>query len=495
MAPIFSCVATLLLVGTVYFAVTRNRRKGRWFGKFSFPRPSLRPVRYEAPKDDWVIDHPEDTSVGGQESRADVEASRSSLSLDNHHLRNNNGVEGPYLGNVNNSKSASRKKILQKLKHSASNSNMEKNGSTSTLASAPRPPALDLTSSNDPSPALASKWSDSDSCHTVPQQAKRLPGSATFSALVNHVKIPFGHRPHRLQHVAPDPRFQLDDYDATPPGSRKPTYDQTIAGILANTGRSGGREAAGRPETRPVNEERQSLITEEDRMSNNVFLISKRPGEDFTVESSRGWGSGVPSSRPVNSDIQVQSPTESNHDSEFLKTYGQPQEQVCLLLHRFLFGPLTYLGRSMSSQPMFHQCHAIRPQSLLPEPTQTHHIRLRMCLTMSRSHRYYLRALPQEKHQTRSRLLLLVSFQSLLGAMPTPQDDTPRLIPLQMARQGFDYCQLLNPTLMHSIKRHRRSRRTQRGLCRMKKADGTFNLLERIRRDSGRLPSILFHLH
>ncbi|KAH6903172.1 hypothetical protein BKA70DRAFT_602682 [Coprinopsis sp. MPI-PUGE-AT-0042] len=326
LAPILSCVATLLMVGIVYFTVTRNRRKGPWFGKFSFPRPSLRPVRYEAPKDDWVIDQQEDTFDRRQEGRTDVGASRSSLSLDADYRQNNHSAKGPYLGQASNSKNASKKNVLKKLKHSASNPDLEKNASTSTIASAVRPPAIDLTLANNPalaSPPLASKWSDTDSLRTAPQQAKRLPGTATFNALVNQVRIPFG-RPHRLQHVAPDPRFQLDDYNASPPASRKPTYDQTIAGILANTGRS-GLEAARRPDARAANEERQSLITDEDRTSNHVFLISKQPGEDFSVGSDQGQRSEAMSSRQVHSDIQIQSPTETTRES--WRPNGQPQEQ------------------------------------------------------------------------------------------------------------------------------------------------------------------------
>ncbi|KAH6891773.1 hypothetical protein BKA70DRAFT_1441177 [Coprinopsis sp. MPI-PUGE-AT-0042] len=326
LAPILSCVATLLLVGIVYFAVTRNRRKGPWFGKFSFPRPSLRPVRYEAPKDDWVIDQQEDIFDLRQEGRTDVGASRSSLSLDADYRQNNHSAKGPYLGQASNSKNASKKNVLKKLKHSASNPDLEKNASTSTIASVVRPPAIDLTLANNPalaSPPLASKWSDTDSLRTAPQQAKRLPGTATFNALVNQVRIPFG-RPHRLQHVAPDPRFQLDDYNASPPASRKPTYDQTIAGILANTGRS-GLEAARRPDARAANEERQSLITDEDRTSNHVFLISKQPGEDFSIGSHQGQRSEAMSSRQVHSDIQIQSPTESTRES--WRPNGHPQEQ------------------------------------------------------------------------------------------------------------------------------------------------------------------------
>ncbi|KAG2016486.1 hypothetical protein CC2G_009652 [Coprinopsis cinerea AmutBmut pab1-1] len=328
-APVASAVGTMVILGLMLLLVGRKRACFRRV-KAAF-HPSLQPVRYEKAKEDWTIDRNEEvpTFIGPRPSVTDI--SNLSVVDQSYVFGRQNSVQQPV--HLQPAVPVDRKPSPRPLPTALPNANQSSvvdlnaiDSSRSQLAPLP----LYLTSDDGASrltPPLQSKWSESEhqaSLEALPITAthtsKRMPGSATLHSVVNHLKgvpsaipNPFRARPTRLKHVLPKPGFRLDDYDAASEAGRRATQDSALD------------MAADRD---PASEERETLISEDDRHHNRVFLISKVPGENFTIgsktESRQSHGNVTVSnvnSSTVNSNIQVVTPTTESSSAAPWKSF------------------------------------------------------------------------------------------------------------------------------------------------------------------------------
>ncbi|TFK20731.1 hypothetical protein FA15DRAFT_673196 [Coprinopsis marcescibilis] len=293
-APVISAVVAVIATCLAYYFWARIRGRTPHFTAFrskvsesfnvnSVFEPSLKPVRREEPNDGWVIDQNEDPPSSVQQtvqiaSIPEVVYQRAKL---------DDPDQGRPAG------------------HRKDNSQSQQSKQTTHVDARPIS-ALDLTDNSNgrTTPPPMSKWSDSDhrshnlQYHTyTPQHSKRLPGSSTINTFVSHLKgvpssiNPFKSRPAPVKHVLPSHGFRLDDHsdkatETTFSTERRETQDSFLFGGTLGSGYRGQQGVLVNGHDIEDHDERLTLISNEERQHNRVFLISKTPGQDFSIHSA-----------------------------------------------------------------------------------------------------------------------------------------------------------------------------------------------------------------
>ncbi|KAJ3527889.1 hypothetical protein NMY22_g9611 [Coprinellus aureogranulatus] len=295
-APLASAVATLLIITLIYVSCVRWKPNFSTFftcPRLHFLRPSR--VQREEPKNDWVIDT-------GKERLDDIATPFPTTTV----------------FQPRRSESFDEERAIPQ----------------PTVVFQPNRPAhhvVPLPLSNAPvlveeedeemgvgELPLTSRWSDSE--HQTPVRTKprvtfNKPRVTFFPNVLKAIPNPFKAKPVRVEHVAPRPGFRVYDEDvgtesaySSLNNSKKETDDDA--------------KSVGSSLMRELNEdevERVTLISSDQRRENDVFLISKTPGVDFSLSSKSGSVAGprsvVTTSEGTNSTtvgVNFESPTASS---------------------------------------------------------------------------------------------------------------------------------------------------------------------------------------